>query len=102
MFNPFSNKLPFEAFTVDSSGCPKCACTKVLIAPTANTHAASARCANCDKFFRWLGKRELQSLIFQHTCSQDPPKPAPDTAPSSPEQDAGNARPSTPATEAQP
>ena len=65
-FDPFANKLNFESFTLTSAPCPKCACTQVLIAPTQNTHAASARCPKCGKFYRWLGKRELESLAMQH------------------------------------
>jgi len=62
-FDPFQNKIPFEPFTMDSQPCPKCNCKQVLIAPTANTHAASSRCDGCGKFFRWLGKRELNTLF---------------------------------------
>jgi len=83
-FDPFANKAHFQAFTVESSTpCPKCGCTRVLIAPTNNTHAASARCPGsvagsvagsapgCGRFFRWLGKKELESLALQHRNPAD-------------------------------
>jgi hypothetical protein len=74
VFNPFANKLQFQPFTLESSPCPKCGCDKVLIAPTINTHAASSRCHNpkCKRFFRWLGKWELQDLVAQHHASKLP------------------------------
>jgi hypothetical protein len=82
-FNPFANKVQFQPFTLDSAPCPKCGCTKVLIAPTSNTHAASARClgpglgsglgSGCGRFFRWIGKRELD---FLHQNSKNPPQQA--------------------------
>jgi hypothetical protein len=63
MFDPFVNKLVFKSFILDCPACPKCGSTKALIAPTQNTHAASSRCSNCDKFYRWLGKHELRRLL---------------------------------------
>ena len=69
-FDPYANKVQFEAFTLDSAPCAKCICTKALIAPTNNTHAASARCSKCGKFYRWLGKRELESLAIQYRNSK--------------------------------
>lgn len=73
LFNAFQNKVQFQAFTVESaSPCPKCGSTKVLIAPTQNTHAASARCQSCGKFYRWLGRKELESLGLQHALKRLP------------------------------
>lgn len=65
MFNPYLNKISFDAFTMDAPPCPKCNTTTVVIIPTTNTHAASSRCPNCGKFFRWLGKNELSHYIKQ-------------------------------------
>ena len=83
MFNPFANKIQFESFVVDSSKPCACGCSQVLISPTNNTHAASARCPGsrmglgadlglgCGKFHRWLGKQELKDLLAaQHQHAQ--------------------------------
>jgi hypothetical protein len=73
LFDPFANKVRFEAFTVNSSEpCPKCGCTGVLIAPTNNTHAASSHCSKCGRFYRWLGKTELALLARQHHVTLPP------------------------------
>jgi hypothetical protein len=80
-FDPFLNKVQFEPFIVPSSTpCSRCGSKQILIAPTNNTHAASARCPGidlgsdsglaCKKFYRWLGKTELQALLAQHRDSQ--------------------------------
>jgi hypothetical protein len=71
-FDQYANKLQFQPFTVDSAPCCKCTCTTVLIVPTNNVHAASARCQNCGKFFRWLGKWELEKLVARHPASKLP------------------------------
>jgi len=68
MFNPFQNKIVFDSFTLEAPPCPKCSSTKVRIAPTYNTHAASCHCADCGKFYRWLGKNEL--LCYMHQSSE--------------------------------
>ena len=68
-------KVQFNAYTIESEPCPRCGACSVLIAPTQNTHAASARCSSCGKFYRWLGKRELESLlVLQPHASKKPAK----------------------------
>jgi hypothetical protein len=87
-FDPFANKIQFQPFIVESSSpCPRCACAQVLIAPTNNTHAASARCPapGCNRFFRWIGKRELQSLAIQHRNAKKQQAVTESTAPQSAE-----------------
>jgi hypothetical protein len=47
--------------------CPHCASTTALIGPGAGPHAARLTCSECDRFIRWVGKRELAAITALET-----------------------------------
>jgi hypothetical protein len=43
--------------------CPKCGCPEGKLGAGKGPHAASWRCARCDRWLAWVSKREFGDMI---------------------------------------
>ncbi len=45
--------------------CPKCNGTEAKLGDGKPPHSASLRCANCNRWIKWIGKAELKARLAQ-------------------------------------
>jgi transposase-like protein len=42
--------------------CPSCGSTTAIVEPGTGPHVARLTCSECDRFIRWIGKKELTAI----------------------------------------
>lgn len=69
IFNPCDKDITRDAKTPTISrtnpnhlACASCGSTERRLGAGKGPHSASLRCEGCDRFIRWVGKRELAKL----------------------------------------
>jgi len=64
-FQPISN-INFSGLIMTQKTvhclCPHCDSPVAFVGPGAGPHAARLTCSECDRFIRWVGKKELTAI----------------------------------------